>query len=139
MSFSGVTATVTRRYRCQVCRRESEARESIAAPLLTVCAFADCRSPSLRPLPAAGVTVLFRGGQAGRLVNGDQRFRRPEVVREKDGRETVYTSLEQMRRAELERVSHPKIAEDNVRRAAKRLLPHTDAARYQSAIEERVA
>lgn len=72
-------------------------------------------------------------------VNGEQRFRRPEIVRERDGSETVYTSLAQMKRAELERTSHPKIAADNVRRAAKRLLPHTNAAKFQTAIEDRVA
>lgn len=129
---------VLRRYRCQICTRESEARQRIDSPLLTVCPLEDCRSAALLPKPSWEGTVTFPGGRAAAMY-GETRFRREEVVRERDGSESVYRSVEQMRRAELDRAIHPKIAEDNVRRAAKRLLPHTDAAKYQESIEARVA
>ena len=48
----------------------------------------------------------------------------------------MYTSLAQMRSAERERAIHPKIAQDNVKRAAVRLLPGTVQARYQESIEQ---
>jgi hypothetical protein len=130
---------VTRRYRCGVCLKTDDIQQPISAPLLTVCAVSSCGAPALAPVPSWQGSVVLPGGAAGRMVNGENRFRKPEIVRERDGRETVYTSLEQMKRGELERAPHPKIALDNVKRAARRLLPHTDAAKFQTAIEERVA
>lgn len=139
LASQGVTQLVTRRYRCSVCTKTTEIAQPITAPLLTVCADPSCNSPALLSVPSWKGSSILSGGAAGRMVNGEQRFRRPEIVRERDGRETVYTSLEQMRRGELERAPHPKIAADNVKRAAKRLLPHTNAAKFQEAIEARVA
>jgi hypothetical protein len=127
---------VLRTYKCGICTRESSCRESISAPLLTVCPYLDCGSPSLKVVPSWTGRPLITGTAH---VNGERRFRRPEVVQERDGSETVYTSLKQMARSELDRAIHPTIAKDNVKRAAKRLLPGTKQAAYQEAMESRAA
>lgn len=75
-------------------------------------------------------------------------FRRPFVGREQDGSETVYTTLEEARRGERERVEGSPLPEWAQRRLAEKnvahmrryqgLLPGTDAARFCAAIEEKV-
>jgi hypothetical protein len=131
----GDTHTVKRRYRCQICQHTEDVEQPISAPLLTVCGVSSCASPSLRVVPTWQGFAVLSGGTTGRMVNGEQRFRREEIVRERDGSETVYTNLREMRGRERERAPHPRIAADNVKRAARRLLPHTPQAQYQQAIE----
>lgn len=135
---------VTRQYRCAICRYEWEAREAITAPLATVCPVSSCKAPAVQPV--YGVPAFAMGRREDRYVNGGIALRREFVGREPDGRETVYRSLGDAHRGELDKASEQswlpawaqvKLARQNVTALRKYggLLPGTQAAQVASAIE----
>ena len=64
-----------------------------------------------------------------------------QVIRERDGSETVYRTLQEAQRAELERCPHPMIAKKNVRDTLVRggLVPGTPQAQRAAALDEHVS
>jgi len=85
-------------------------------------------------------TTIVRGG---RLVNEERRFVRPRVVENRDGSETVYTSLQEARTAEYERaaqvtsngLARTLLARSNARKLASGLLPGRDSTAFREACE----
>ena len=86
-------------------------------------------------------SVLVKGSTA---VDGDRRLVRPRVVQNRDGSETVYTSVGQAQRGELERAaqvsSNPTaralLAAKNARTLVSGLVPGRASTAYRLACEE---
>lgn len=134
-----------REYACRVCGQGEERTEAWADPGPKAC-------------PKCGATayhrVLFapafhlKGGSDGRLVQGDRPFIRERVVRNRDGSETKYKSLQEARYGELERarsvvpegpaagLARTLLAKKNAHDLASGMLPGRDSTKFRLAVEE---
>jgi len=134
---------VHRAYRCAQCHYAAEETQRIGDPPLSVCP--TCRAPSYQVVPQLPAAVLYRGGTPSRsrsgYVNGSVKLRREKVIRERDGSETVYRTLEDAQRGEMERCPHPLVARANVRDSIMRggLIPGTKRAAFAQALDDQVA
>lgn len=91
---------VTRDYICGHCGYRAGERQRLSEPLLTSCP--SCKAPSYHRDYSTPHTLSFTIA-GSRTVNGERRFWRPFIGRERNGNETVYTSESQMLRSEYER------------------------------------
>jgi predicted nucleic acid-binding Zn ribbon protein len=99
----------------------------------TVCPW--CAAPSYRRVPQAP-TFFFAGGDHTRYVNGSIRLRREAVTQNRDGSETVYGSVAEAERGELERTGNPRLAQKNAQVLLRGLVPGTERATFQAACDE---
>lgn len=146
---------VTRAYRCQVCGYRWQERQRIADPLLTVCPVTSCRAPAVartyehEQTDSGSTSVMpavLQSSRDSRYVDGQRRLRREFVGRERDGSETVYRSLGEAWRGELERAQEQtwlpprlqaRLAQENVRHLARMgYVPGTRSSDHAAAIEE---
>lgn len=121
-------------YRCSIpdCAYWQEERQSFADPRLSVCPA--CSSPTYQRVPQVPAMVHVKGS---RMVNGELRLRRPKVIREGDGSETVYGSVREATLNEYERAPHPRVAKKNIQDLkAHGLIPGTREAAFAAALEE---
>jgi putative FmdB family regulatory protein len=128
----------TREYKCRVCGRGEERVEAWDQAPPKCCPY--CRALAYHRVLFAPTTIV----RGGRLVNEERRFIRPRVVREADGSETTYGSLQEARRGEYERASkvtppglaRTLLAKKNARDLASGYLPGRDSTAYRLACEE---
>lgn len=112
-------------YQCPDCGSAWELRHGMQeqAPLYCVCGTLTTKAFT-RPRIITGT----------RFVNQEQRLRRPYVIREKDGSETVYTSVQQVKNQEGER--NDLSAPNNVARLTKQgYVPGTWQADFADACD----
>jgi putative FmdB family regulatory protein len=128
-------------YQCRVCGQGEERRERLDDPGPARCP--KCQATAYHRVLFAPVVAL-KGGQAGRLVGGERPFVRERIVRNGDGSETRYKSLEEARRGEYERaaavtssgLARTLLARKNARDLASGMLPGRESTRYRLACEE---
>lgn len=134
---------VTRPMKCAQCGYQAEEQQRLTDPLLTVCP--TCKAPSYKSDYSTPRELHFTVS-GSHHVNGERRFTRPFVGRERNGGETVYTSEAQMLKSEFERAQgnttlskrgRLKFAKKQVETARKQhgLRPGTLAAQHAQAIE----
>lgn len=127
----------TRAYRCAVCGMGEERLEPWDREPPACCP--SCGATAYRRVLFAPTTIV----RGGRLVNEERRFVRPRVVENRDGSETVYTSLQEARTAEYERaaqvtsngLARTLLARSNARKLASGLLPGRDSTAFREACE----
>jgi putative FmdB family regulatory protein len=132
---------ILREYRCLVCGMGEERREAWEDAGPPRCPY--CQATAYHRVLFAPV-VAVKGGQAGRLVGGERPFVRERIVRNGDGSETRYKSLEEARRGEYERaaavtssgLARTLLARKNARDLASGMLPGRESTRYRLACEE---
>ena len=125
-------------YACRSCGHGEERREGWDEPGPSSCP--SCHAPSYARVPQSPA-FLVRGS---RTVDGERRFVRPRVVQNRDGSETVYTSLQEARTGEYERaagvtpsgLARTLLARRNARDLASGMLPGRDTTAYRLACEE---
>jgi hypothetical protein len=126
-------------YKCRVCGATEERREALDDPGPGACP--KCRALAYHRVPQAPAVVRVTGA---RSVDGERRFVRPRVVQNRDGSESVYTSLDQARRAEYERaaavtpngLAKTLLARANARKLASGVMPGRASTAYREACEE---
>ncbi len=118
-------------YRCPQCRQEVEYVHTVStAHVPTFCGPCSCTTEMRRVPQPVGVTL-------GLPSRTGQQLRKNFVAQNRDGSETVYTTMEQARQVERDRVGDDKKAAYNLRFLTKGgYVPGTPAARFADACDQ---